>query len=80
MTVHTTGTGPLTLTAAFFANTPAEPYGSGTQPLSGSTEYSVTFEADFSNHPCKGTWNISVTSSPPAANGTQSASKDAPPC
>ncbi|WP_405721269.1 serine/threonine protein kinase [Streptomyces sp. NBC_01537] len=80
VTVHTTGTGPLAVTASFFANTPAEPYGSRTQPLSGSTQYSVIFEADFSNHPCKGTWNVSVTSDPTAANGTQSASKDAPPC
>jgi serine/threonine-protein kinase len=78
--VTSTGTGPLTLTADFYVNTPAEPYGSQTRALSGSTQYAVRFEADFSNHPCKGTWNVALSSSPQAANGTQTASMDAPPC
>ncbi|MER6355500.1 serine/threonine-protein kinase [Streptomyces sp. NPDC001634] len=80
VTVRTTGTGPLTLTADFYVDTPAEPYGSRTRSLSGSTQYTVTFEADFSNHPCRGTWDVSLTSSPQAANGPQTASVDAPPC
>ncbi|MGW0883903.1 protein kinase domain-containing protein [Streptomyces sp. NPDC002671] len=80
VTVETTGTGPLTVTANYYVDTPAEPYGSQTQPLSGSTRYTVTFEADFSNHPCRGTWDVTLTSDPPSANGPQTASLDAPPC
>ncbi|WP_330308548.1 MULTISPECIES: protein kinase domain-containing protein [unclassified Streptomyces] len=80
VTVETTGTGPLTLTADFYVNTPADPYGSQTRTLSGSTQYAVSFEADFSNHPCRGTWIVALTSSPQAADGTQTASVDAPPC
>ncbi|MEV4331356.1 serine/threonine-protein kinase [Streptomyces sp. NPDC049597] len=80
VTVRTTGTGPLTLTADFYRNTPAESYGSQSRRLSGGTEYSVTFEGDFSSHPCRGTWNIAVSSSPQSASGRQTASADAPPC
>ncbi|MGW1891398.1 protein kinase domain-containing protein [Streptomyces sp. NPDC002004] len=80
VTVHTTGTGPLTLTADYYVDTPDQSYGSQVQPLSGSTRYSVSFEADFSNHPCRGTWNVALTSSPEAVNGSQTASVDAPPC
>ncbi|GGU85908.1 hypothetical protein GCM10010260_18430 [Streptomyces filipinensis] len=80
VTVETTGTGPLTVTANYYVDTPADPYGSQTQPLSGSTRYAVTFEADFSNHPCRGTWEVTLTSDPPAANGPRTASLDAPPC
>jgi serine/threonine protein kinase len=78
--VTTTGTGPLTLTANYYVDTPADPYGSQSRSLSGSTQYAVTFEADFSNHPCRGTWNVALTSSPQSANGAQTASMDAPPC
>ncbi|MFF4501110.1 serine/threonine-protein kinase [Streptomyces sp. NPDC001401] len=80
VTVTTSGTGPLTLTADFYAGTPDEPYGSQSRPLSGSTQYAVSFTADFSNHPCRGTWNVALTSSPGSANGTQTAAMDAPPC
>ncbi|MER5202397.1 serine/threonine-protein kinase [Streptomyces sp. NPDC002825] len=80
VTVDTTGTGPLTLTADFYANSPAEPYGSQSRRLSGGTRYTVTFEGDFSNHPCRGTWNIAVSSSPQSPDGTRTASADAPPC
>ncbi|MGW2205466.1 serine/threonine-protein kinase [Streptomyces sp. NPDC001774] len=80
VTVRTTGTGTLTLTADFYANTPAEPHGSQSRRLSGGTEYSVTLTGDFSNHPCRGTWNIAVSSSPQSASGRQTASADAPPC
>ncbi|HEY9371074.1 serine/threonine-protein kinase [Streptomyces sp.] len=80
VTVRTTGTGPLTLSADFYVNTPAQPYGSQSRQLSGAGEYSVTFEADFSNHPCRGTWNVAVSSSPQSASGRQTASMDAPPC
>ncbi|MFE9093171.1 protein kinase [Streptomyces sp. NPDC007264] len=80
VTVRTTGTGPLMLTADFYVSTPANPYGSRTQTLSGSTRYTASFEADFSNHPCGGTWDVALTSSPQAANGPQTASADAPPC
>ncbi|MGW7382933.1 protein kinase domain-containing protein [Streptomyces sp. NPDC054794] len=79
-TVDTTGTGPLTVTADFYVDTPADPYGSQTQPLSGSTHYPVTFTADFSNHPCRGTWIVSLTSTPAPAGGPRTASLDAPPC
>ncbi|WP_137991670.1 serine/threonine-protein kinase [Streptomyces vilmorinianum] len=80
VTIRTTGTGPLTLTADFYVNTPAEPYGSQTRRLSGGTEYAVSFQGDFSNHPCRGTWNIAVSSSPQSVSGRQTASADAPPC
>ncbi|MEU8619171.1 serine/threonine-protein kinase [Streptomyces sp. NPDC048623] len=80
VTVDTTGTGPLTLTADYYVDTPANPYGSRTRQLSGATHYAVTFEADFSNHPCRGTWVVALTSTPTAANGPQTASLDAPPC
>lgn len=80
VTVRTTGTGPLTLTAEFYRNTPAEPYGSQSRRLSGSTQYSLTFEGDFSSHPCRGTWNVAVSSSPQSVSGRQTASADAPPC
>ncbi|WP_426404723.1 serine/threonine-protein kinase [Streptomyces sp. R-07] len=80
VTVDTTGTGPLTLTADFYANTPSEPYGSQSRRLSGSTRYSLTFEGDFANHPCRGTWNVAVSSSPQSPDGTRTASVDAPPC
>ncbi|MFD5799568.1 serine/threonine-protein kinase [Streptomyces diastatochromogenes] len=80
VTVETTGTGPLTVTANYYVDTPADPYGSQSQPLSGSTRYDLTFEADFSNHPCRGTWDVTLSSDPAAANGPQTASLDAPPC
>ncbi|MEU9994638.1 serine/threonine-protein kinase [Streptomyces sp. NPDC050848] len=80
VTIRTTGTGPLTLTADFYRNTPAESFGSQSRRLSGGTEYSVTFEGDFSNRPCRGTWYIAVSSSPQSASGRQTASADAPPC
>ncbi|RPF31524.1 serine/threonine-protein kinase [Streptomyces sp. TLI_185] len=80
VTVETTGTGPLTVTANYYVDTPADPYGSQAQSLSGSTRYDLTFEADFSNHPCRGTWKVSLSSDPAAANGPQTASLDAPPC
>ncbi|MGW3122887.1 serine/threonine-protein kinase [Streptomyces sp. NPDC001107] len=80
VTVETTGTGPLTVTANYYVDTPADPYGSRSQPLSGSTRYDLTFEADFSNHPCRGTWEVSLSSDPAAVNGPQTASLDAPPC
>ncbi|MFJ9819187.1 serine/threonine-protein kinase [Streptomyces sp. NPDC101151] len=80
VTVVTTGTGPVTVTANYYVDTPADPYGSQTQPLSGSTRYDLTFEADFSNHPCRGTWDVTLGSDPAAANGPQTASLDAPPC
>ncbi|MFJ3303961.1 serine/threonine-protein kinase [Streptomyces sp. NPDC086549] len=80
VTLDTTGTGPLTVTADYYVDTPADPYGNQTQELSGSTHYPVTFVADFSNHPCRGTWMVTLTSTPAAANGPQTASLDAPPC
>ncbi|KKZ73493.1 hypothetical protein VO63_12525 [Streptomyces showdoensis] len=80
VTVHTTGTGPLTLTADFYVNTPDQPYGSQSRRLSGATDYSVSFEADFSNHPCRGSWVVALGSSPESANGRRTASVDAPPC
>jgi eukaryotic-like serine/threonine-protein kinase len=80
VTVETTGTGPLTVTANYYVDTPADPYGSQSQPLSGSTRYDLTFEADFSNHPCRGTWDVTLSSDPAAANGPRTASLDAPPC
>jgi serine/threonine-protein kinase len=80
VTVDTTGTGPLTVTADYYVDTPADPYGNQTKVLSGGTHYPVTFEADFSNHPCRGTWTVTLTSTPAAANGAQTASLDAPPC
>ncbi|MGW3205987.1 serine/threonine-protein kinase [Streptomyces sp. NPDC001135] len=80
VSVETTGTGPLTVTANYYVDTPADPYGSQSQPLSGSTRYDLTFEADFSNHPCRGTWDVTLSSDPAAANGPQTASLDAPPC
>lgn len=80
VTVETTSTGPLTVTANYYVDTPADPYGSQAQSLSGSTRYDLTFEADFSNHPCRGTWKVSLSSDPAAANGPQTASLDAPPC
>ncbi|MFF4037293.1 serine/threonine-protein kinase [Streptomyces sp. NPDC001816] len=80
VTVETTGTRPLTVTANYYVDTPADPYGSQSQPLSGSTRYDLTFEADFSNHPCRGTWDVTLSSDPAAANGPQTASLDAPPC
>ncbi|MGW2724159.1 serine/threonine-protein kinase [Streptomyces sp. NPDC001492] len=80
VTVETTGTGPLTVTANYYVDTPADSYGSRSQRLSGSTRYDLTFEADFSNHPCRGTWYVSLSSDPAAANGPQTASLDAPPC
>lgn len=80
VTVETTGTGPLTVTANHYVDTPADAYGSYAQPLSGSTRYDLTFEADFSNHPCRGTWEVSLSSDPAAANGPRTASLDAPPC
>jgi serine/threonine-protein kinase len=80
VTVETTGTGPLTVTANYYVDTPADPYGSQSQPLSGSTRYDLTFEADFSNHPCRGTWDVTLSSDPAAADGPQTASLDAPPC
>ncbi|MEV5876306.1 serine/threonine-protein kinase [Streptomyces sp. NPDC052101] len=80
VTVETTGTGPLTVTANYYVDTPADAYGSQFQPLSGSTRYDLTFEADFSNHPCRGTWDVTLSSDPAAANGPQTASLDAPPC
>ncbi|MFD0076637.1 serine/threonine-protein kinase [Streptomyces sp. NPDC127166] len=80
VTVDTTGTGPLTLTADFSADSPAESYGSQSRQLSGSTQYSVTFQGDFANHPCRGTWTIAVSSSPQSPGGTRTASADAPPC
>ncbi|MFI9803775.1 serine/threonine-protein kinase [Streptomyces sp. NPDC052301] len=80
VTVGTTGTGPLTVTANYYVDTPADPYGSQSQPLSGSTRYDLTFTADFSNHPCRGTWGVTLSSDPAAANGPQTASLDAPPC
>ncbi|WP_316755673.1 serine/threonine-protein kinase [Streptomyces herbicida] len=80
VTVDTTGTGPVTVTADYYVDTPADPYGNQTQELSGSTHYPVTFVADFSNHPCRGTWMVTLTSTPAAANGPQTASLDAPPC
>ncbi|GHI02932.1 hypothetical protein AQI88_02945 [Streptomyces cellostaticus] len=80
VTVQTTGTGPLSVTAQYYVDTPADPYGARTQPLSGSTRYDLTFEADFSNHPCRGAWEVTLSSDPAAANGAQTASLDAPPC
>ncbi|MEU6219356.1 serine/threonine-protein kinase [Streptomyces sp. NPDC047022] len=80
VSVDTTGTGPLSVTADYYVNSPADPYGNQTKTLSGSTHYSVTFEADFANHPCRGTWMVTLTSTPAAANGPQTASQDAPPC
>ncbi|MGW2745417.1 serine/threonine-protein kinase [Streptomyces sp. NPDC001450] len=80
VTVETTGTGPLTVTANYYVDTPADPYGSQSQPLSGSTRYDLTFEADFSNHPCRGSWDVTLSSDPAAAGGPQTASLDAPPC
>ncbi|MEV6196193.1 serine/threonine-protein kinase [Streptomyces sp. NPDC051920] len=80
VTVDTTGTGPVTVTADYYVDTPASPYGNQTRVLSGSTHYAVTFVADFANHPCRGTWKVTLTSSPAAANGPQTASLDAPPC
>ncbi|MFF6777053.1 serine/threonine-protein kinase [Streptomyces sp. NPDC012637] len=80
VTITTTGTGPLTVTADFYRNTPANSYGSQSRRLSGSTQYSVTFEGDFSSNPCRGTWYVAVRSSPQSANGAQTASADAPPC
>ncbi|MFF0753185.1 serine/threonine-protein kinase [Streptomyces sp. NPDC004267] len=80
VTVDTTGTGPLTLTADFYVDTPAEPYGSQSRRLEGGTRYSVTFEGDFSNHPCRDAWTIAVSSSPQSPDGTRTASVDAPPC
>ena len=79
-TVDTTGTGPLTLTANYYVDTPTDPYGHQTKELSGGTHYAVTFAADFSNHPCRGTWMVTLSSTPSAANGPQTASLDAPPC
>ncbi|MFI8825181.1 serine/threonine-protein kinase [Streptomyces sp. NPDC053431] len=80
VTVRTTGTGPLTLTAEFYVNTPDQSYGAQSRRLSGATEYSVTFEADFSDHPCRGTWNVAVSSDPQSASGPRTSSFDAPPC
>ncbi|MGW2826678.1 serine/threonine-protein kinase [Streptomyces sp. NPDC001443] len=80
VTVDTTGTGPVTVTADYYVDTPADPYGHRTQQLSGGTHYPVTFVADFANHPCRGTWTVTLTSTPAAANGPQTASLDAPPC
>ncbi|MEV6019997.1 protein kinase [Streptomyces sp. NPDC051997] len=80
VSVDTTGTGPLTLTADYYVDTPADPYGNQTKELAGATHYAVTFEADFSNHPCRGTWMVTLTSTPAAANGPRTASLDAPPC
>ncbi|MGW5420482.1 serine/threonine-protein kinase [Streptomyces sp. NPDC003943] len=80
VTVDTTGTGPLTLTADYYVDSPAESYGSQSRRLSGSTRYSVTFVGDFSNHPCRGTWTVAVSSSPQSPDGTRTASADAPPC
>ncbi|MFJ6837129.1 protein kinase [Streptomyces sp. NPDC091209] len=80
VTVDTTGTGSLTVTADYYVDTPADPYGNRTEVLSGGTHYPVTFEADFSNHPCRGTWMVTLTTTPAAANGPQTASLDAPPC
>ncbi|MEV5973382.1 protein kinase [Streptomyces sp. NPDC051921] len=80
VTVRTTGTGPLTLLAEFYVNTPDQSYGSQSRRLSGGTEYSVSFEADFSNHPCRGTWNVAISSSPQSASGRRTSSFDAPPC
>ncbi|MFD5819235.1 serine/threonine-protein kinase [Streptomyces sp. NPDC127038] len=78
--VDTTGTGPLTLTADYYVDSPADPYGNEAKVLSGGTHYAVTFEADFSNHPCRGSWMVTLTSTPAAANGPRTASLDAPPC
>ncbi|WP_406835263.1 protein kinase domain-containing protein [Streptomyces sp. AHU1] len=80
VTVDTTGTGPVTVTADYYVDTPADPYGHQTRQLSGGTHYPVTFVADFANHPCRGTWTVTLTSTPAAANGPQTASLDAPPC
>ncbi|KAB1990126.1 serine/threonine-protein kinase [Streptomyces triticiradicis] len=80
VTVDTTGTGPVTVTADYYVDTPADPYGNQTRQLSGGTHYPVTFVADFANHPCRGTWTVTLTSTPAAANGPQTASLDAPPC
>ncbi|MEU6275655.1 protein kinase [Streptomyces populi] len=78
--VDTTGTGPVTVTADYYVDTPADPYGNQTRQLSGGTHYPVTFVADFANHPCRGTWTVTLTSTPAAANGPQTATLDAPPC
>ncbi|MFI0965801.1 protein kinase [Streptomyces sp. NPDC021080] len=78
--VDTTGTGPVTVTADYYVDTPADPYGHQTRELSGGTHYPVTFVADFSNHPCRGTWTVTLTSTPAAANGPQTGTLDAPPC
>ncbi|MFE4695472.1 protein kinase [Streptomyces sp. NPDC056738] len=80
VTVDTTGTSPVTVTADYYVDTPADPYGHQTRVLSGSTHYPVTFVADFANHPCRGTWTVTLTSTPAAANGPQTATLDAPPC
>ncbi|MFF2367751.1 serine/threonine-protein kinase [Streptomyces sp. NPDC058122] len=80
VTVDTTGTSPVTVTADYYVDTPADPYGKQTRVLSGSTHYPVTFVADFANHPCRGTWTVTLTSTPAAANGPQTATLDAPPC
>ncbi|MET8100303.1 protein kinase [Streptomyces sp. NPDC005236] len=78
--VDTTGTGPFTVTANYYVDTPADPYGSQSRNLSGSTHYDVTFVADFANHPCRGTWVVALTSTPAAAGQPRTASLDAPPC
>jgi serine/threonine-protein kinase len=80
VTVDTTGTGPVTVTADYYVDTPADPYGNQTRQLSGGTHYPVAFVADFANHPCRGAWTVTLTSTPAAANGPQTASLDAPPC
>ncbi|MBL1083741.1 serine/threonine protein kinase [Streptomyces actinomycinicus] len=80
VSVDATGTGPVTVAANYYVDSPADPYGNQTKELSGSTHYAVTFEADFSNHPCRGTWMVTLTSTPAAENGPQTASLDAPPC
>ncbi|WP_051900369.1 serine/threonine-protein kinase [Streptomyces aureus] len=80
VSVDTTGTGPVTVSADYYVDTPADSYGHQSRQLSGATHYPVTFVADFANHPCRGTWMVTLTSSPAAAGGPQTASLDAPPC
>jgi serine/threonine-protein kinase len=80
VSVDTTGTGPVTVTADYYVDTPADAYGHQVRQLSGATHYPATFVADFANHPCRGTWMVTITSTPGAAGGPQTASLDAPPC
>ncbi|MGW1537109.1 hypothetical protein [Streptomyces aureus] len=70
----------MTVSADYYVDTPADSYGHQSRQLSGATHYPVTFVADFANHPCRGTWMVTLMSSPAAAGGPQTASLDAPPC